>query len=277
MTTASTHNVSRLLETLAAQLERPRELSARVLNYIGDSFSVDHDALGAFLVDGLLKLEDVDIDLILSPVFTPKLADQVVIAELLGGESLPRDQWPALIQDLVTRPTIARLVTSDGRSHSVPLREVTVERFVHRLRLDGAIGGSLLELIAQQPPGDQPLLKAIARRAVWESEASADILSRYLANAAARGAHLPADAVELLDMVESHKPANVDELLARIPPRQQVLRTQIDSGAKPFFSARIQEMHGGDRDQRRQDESGMSVKEKELAFLERLQRVLRPY
>jgi hypothetical protein len=132
-------------------------------------------------------------------------------------------------------------------------------------------------LIEQQPVEDRPLLKAIARRAIWESEASAEILSRYLENAAARGAYLLSDAVELLDMVESHKPANVDELLARIPPRREVLRAQIDSGAKPFFSARIQEMHGGDRDQRRQEDSGMSAKEREFAFLDRLQRVLTPY
>jgi hypothetical protein len=187
-----------------------------------------------------------------------------------------RDQWPALIQALAARPTFARLVTGDGCAHAVPLREVTIERFVHRLRLDGAISEALLRLIDRQPAGDQPLLKAIARRAIWESEPSAEIFSRYLVNAAARGAYLIDDAVELLGMVESHKPANVDELLVRIPARRAVLRTQIDAGGKPFFSARVQEMHGGDRDQRRADEPARSAKEKEFAFLERLQRVLEP-
>jgi len=63
-----------LIETLAAELERPRELSARVINYIGGTYGVDHDAVGRFLVDELPKLEDYELDLILSPVFTPKLA-----------------------------------------------------------------------------------------------------------------------------------------------------------------------------------------------------------
>lgn len=267
--------MSRLLETLAAELERPRELSARVLNYIGGTYGIDGDAIGAFLVDELPRLEDYEIDLILSPVFTPKLADQAPFAELLGCASVPREQWPELIQTLVTRPTRAQLVTADRRSNSVPLREVTIERYVHRLRLDGTISESLFKLLDQTPPAaDRPLLKAIARRAIWENEARGGILSRYVANAGSCETYRLDDAIELLNMVESYKPADVADLLARIPPRQEVLRGQISAGGKPFFIQRIQELHGGERDQRRQDDLGMSAKENELAFLDRLQRVL---
>ena len=120
--------MSNLIETLAAELERPRELSPRVLNYIGGIYGIDHDAIGAFLVNGLSKLEDDEIDLILSPVFTPKLADQAVFAGLLGGESIPRERLPELVQQLVARPIQAQLLTLDGHTHLVTLREVTVER-----------------------------------------------------------------------------------------------------------------------------------------------------
>src|SRR5947208_11406 len=83
-----TDGVSKLIETLAAELERPRELSARVVNYIGGTYGIDYDAIGAFLVEKLPTLEDDELDLILSPVFTPKLNDQAVFAELLGRESV---------------------------------------------------------------------------------------------------------------------------------------------------------------------------------------------
>ena len=267
-----------LLETLAAELERPRELSARVLNYICGTYSIDEQAIGAFFVEELPKLEDYEIDLILSPVFTPKLADQALFAEFLGGEPVPRDQWPGLIQQLAARPTRAQLITADSRAHSLPLREVTLERFVHRLRLEGSILRSVLDLIGRVlPASDRPLLKAIARRAVWENTRG-EILERYLANAIGCAAYSLEDALALLDTVESYKPAYVAGLLAWIPPRQDVLRTQINTGAggKPFFSPRIQEMHGGDRDQRRQEEEGKSAKELELAFLDRVQRTLGP-
>ena len=257
--------MSALLETLAAELERPRELSARVLNYITGSYDVDGSEMGLFLVEKLPGLEDYEIDLILSPVFTPKLADQAVFAELLGRNSVPREQWPDLIRKLAARPTSGQLVTPDKRSHSVPLREVTIERYVHRLRLDGAISESLLELTA-----DRPVLKAIARSAIWENDGRRNILVRYLTNTPADDSQRLTDALELLDFVEIHKPADVADLLARIPPRQEALRGQINALGKPFFSSRVQELHGGEHDQRRKNEGGTSAKENEFAFLERL-------
>src|SRR5262245_39561257 len=262
-----TDSVSKLLETLAAELERPRELSARVLNYISGNYEVDQAAIGDFLVQELPKLEDYEIDLILSPVFTPKLADQAIFAELLGGDAVPEDQWPGLIQQLMARPTRGQLITIDGRPHLVPLREVTLERYVHRLRLEGTIPNSLLERIeGVQPSGDRPLLKAIARRAVWDSVSRLEIFTRYLENTVKQGLYSLSDATRLLDLVESHKPRGLDDFREWLPARQEVLRGQINVGShgKPFFSPRIEEMHGGERDQRPKDDSVLSAKEAEL-------------
>jgi len=265
-----------LLEALAAQLERPRELSARVVNYISGTYGIDHDGIGAFLVDALPQLEDYEIDLILSPVFTPKLADEAVFAELLGRDSIPREQWRALIELLVARPARSQLVTPDGRSHSINLREVTVERYVHRLRLDGNISEALFRLFDRTPADDRPMLKAVARRPAWENDGTRDILTRYLARAAERGTYSLADTIELLSLVENRKPANISDLLTSIPRWQEALRQQIDvaSGPKPFFNEGIQAMHGGARDQRGPGDVRLSKKENELAFLRRLQQVL---
>jgi hypothetical protein len=273
-----TDGVLTLLETLARELERPRELSARVLNYISGNYEVDPGAIGAFLVEELPKLEDYEIDLILSPVFTPKLADQVVFAELLGGDSVPQEQWPNLIHELVTRPTRALLITLDGRSHDVPLREVTLERYVHRLRLEGTIPKSLFERIEHTSPSvDQPTLKAIARRAIWDGASRREILIRYIEHAADQGVYSLSDAIGVLDIVESHKPAGLTDFKAWLPARKEALQGQINVGShgKPFFSPRIEEMHGGERDQRSKEDSGLSLKEAELAFLDRLQKVFR--
>src|SRR3954466_15398578 len=108
-----------LFESLAAELERPRELSSRVITYVSGTYDIDQDAVGSFLSGDLSKLEDYEIDLILSPLFTPKLRDQAVFAELLGGNSVPRQEWPALIQQLVSRPIRAQLLMPDSRAHAV--------------------------------------------------------------------------------------------------------------------------------------------------------------
>jgi hypothetical protein len=266
-----------LLESLATELERPRPVTAQVVNHVVGTYGLTRDELGAFFTNQLPQLEDYEIDLILSPLFTPGLPDQSVFAELLGRESVPAAQWPALIQQLVARPTRAQLVTEDDQTHSVPLRDVTIERYVHRLRLDATIPEPLFNLIGNlPPPADRPLLKAIARRAIWEAELRRAMLARYLEAALAADRYRRDDAVELLKLVETYQPADAADLLARIPHWQQVLRQEINeaAGAKPFFNERVQDLHGGGRDQRRQDHSRITVKDNERAFLERLQQVL---
>ena len=268
--------MDRLLQTLTSELERPRQLSTKVVNYIAGTYEIDREAIGLFLTHEFSDLEDDEIDLILSPVFTPKLADQAVFAELLGGKSVPRDAWPTLIQQLAARPTHARLVTTDNQTHSVALREVTIERYVQRLRLDGAIPDSLLTLIDAASSADRPLLKAVARRAVWETDERRGILEHYLATASATGEYRVTDAVDLLNLVENYKPANVADVLARIPHLQDVLKQEIRVafGPKPFFSGHIQESHGGEHDQRNLDDARRSVKESELVFLDRLRKIM---
>jgi hypothetical protein len=168
-------------------------------------------------------------------------------------------------------------VTEDGQARSVPLRQVTIERYVHRLRLDATIPDSLFRLIAAaSPPEGQPLLKAVARRAIWESDARRDILTRYLL-AGIRGEMQKADdAVELLKLMETYTPADLPNLLSRIPHWEQVLRQEVTlaSSPKPFFNERVQELHGGGRDQRGQDSARIVSKERELLFLDQLKKRL---
>ena len=85
------------------------------------------------------------------------------------------------------------------------------------------------------------------------------------------------DRVEaLLNLVETYEPANTAEVLSRLPHWQVVLRHEIGlaSGPKPFFNERVQEMHGGGRDQRRMEDTRTTAKQRELEFLARLQTLL---
>lgn len=266
-----------LIESLITELERPRELPEQVVSHLVGTYGLTRDAVGSFLAAELPKLEEYEVDLILSPVFTPKLQDQAVFAEILGADSIPTNQWPALIQQLVARPTRAQLVTEDGQAHSIPLREVSVARYVERLRLNGTISEPLLKLISHLPPAaERPLLKAVARRAVWENDRRCEILVRFLTATTSRETYQLDDVLELLRLVETYEPDDQADLLSQVPHWQQVLRQEINEAVapKPFFNERVQEMHGGGRDQRRQDSSRLKAKEAEQDFLGRLQKML---
>jgi len=225
------------VDAVAAELERPQPLLKQVVDHLASHCSVSRDALGEFFSRELEALEDYEIDLMFSAQFTPALARQAVFSELLDRQTLPAAEWPALVRLLVARPTVARLVTEDGVPHALRLREVTVERFVTRLNLDVVLPDPLGKLLSSLPPAeDRALLK----------------------------------------LMETYQPKDAADLLARIPHWQEVLKTEMLSAAspKPFFAARVQELHGGGRDQRHQDNSVISVKQRELEFLGRLQSVL---
>jgi hypothetical protein len=269
--------VSALLESLVRELERPRAVSPQVIDHLVGTYGLNRDAIGSFLVEELPKLEDYEIDLILSPLFTPTLRDQAIFADLLGRDSVPASQWPELIQRLAARPTRGQLGTEDGQTHSVSLRDVTIERYVHRLRLDATVRGPLFKLISNFPSApDRLLLKAIARRAIWEAEPREQVLIRYLLNASSSEPFSSSDPADLLKLMETYVPSDLNDLLARLPHWQQVLQQEINEGAgtRPFFNERVEELHGGGRDQRRRDNARLSAKEHEQAFLNRLQRIL---
>ena len=265
------------VDAVAAELERPRALLKQVVDHLASHYSVSRDELGAFFTSQLDALEDYEVDLLFSPLFTPTLTDQSLFSDLLDGQTLPASAWPVLVHKLIDRPTVAHLTTEDGITHAIKLREVSLERFVTRLNLDVVIPDPLGKLLHSLPPAeDRALLKALARRIVWNKEPRRAVLFRYLLAATSEGFYRREDLLVLLKLMETYQPKDAADLLARIPHWQEVMKNEMLSAAspKPFFAARVQELHGGGRDQRHQDDSLISGKQRELEFLGRLQGVL---
>lgn len=266
-----------LLTELAAALERPRQLPAQVLRHLGSAYEVDRDGIGAFLDQALAPLEDYEIDLILSPAFTPSLVDQALFAPLLDGRALSAAAIDQLIAQLTERPTVASLVTDDGQAHRVPLRPVTIERYVRRLRLDGSIPESLQErIVSAAPAPDRGLALAVARRAIWSNPARRAILEQYLERAGAPGAWRADDLTTLLRLVETYEPAGLADLHERLPGWIEAVRRDAEAAAnpKPFFNERVEDLHGGGRDQRRPGDAKSAARAAELAALTRIQDLL---
>lgn len=262
-----------LFSLLVSELERPRPLVPQVIRHLTDSYGIGRDEIGEFLEQRLPALDDTELDLLLSPLFTPKLPDQAIFAELLGRTSVPITAWPALINRLTERPTLGQLVDDAGAPHRFALKPVTLERYVHRLRLDGSVDEATFARIAPlSPPSDHALALAVARRAIWNTEARREILRRQLAGATAR----IADLVELLKLMETAEPLDTADVLARIPAWEEVLRGQIAGAGQPkvFFNEQVRYMHGGGRDQRGTETGALSPKQAELDFLGRLRQTL---
>ncbi|MBL9172500.1 MAG: hypothetical protein JNL10_03100 [Verrucomicrobiales bacterium] len=266
-----------VLNRLVEELERPRELTAQTLRHLEANYGITREDVGTFLEERLAGLDDTEIDLALSAQYTPKLADQAVFAALLGTAGVPVETLPGWITELVQRPTMGRLVTPDGLQHAFAMRAVTLERYVLRLRLEATIPESTGRLIRSLCPVDrQPLLLAIARRAIWNTEGRRALLRRYLAVAYAGDPPPQGDAEQFLALAETSEPEDENDARVRLPAWEQVARTQWNGSDQPspFFNERVQDLHGGGRDQRGPNEALRARKKAELEFLGRLGRIL---
>lgn len=265
-----------LFERLVSELERPRPLGAQVVRCLTDHFGIEREEVGRFLDEQLLRLDEFEVDLLLSSLFTPKLADQALFAEILVQRSLPAAEWPALIARLAAKPTRGELIDESGLAHRFNLQPVTLERYVNRLRLDGSVDAMTLDLItAKFPPHHGPTLLAAARRAIWNTQARREVLGRVL-KAESDVEVRVGDTLELVKLMETSEAPDAADLLARIPAWEEVLRAQIAGANQPktFFNDQVRYMHGGGRDQRSAGGAALAPKQAELEFLDRLRTYL---
>lgn len=265
-----------LFARLVEELERPRPLGAQVIRHLTDHHDLGREDIGRFLDEQLPALEEGDLDLLLSPLFTPKLTDQARIAEVLEDRGLPAHEWPDWVQRLHRRPTQGHLLDDSGQAHRFPLQPVTLERFVHRLRLDGSVAPEIAGLIRHLfTELERPLLFAVARRAIWNTSARVEVLRRQLSAPQDAGT-VTADALALLRLMETAEPEDAADIRGRIPAWTETLRQQIADAGQPkmFFNEQVRYMHGGGRDQRNPAPDATTAKRAELEFLGRLQAVL---
>lgn len=268
--------MKQVFDRLVVELEKPRELTAQSLRHFSATYGVDRQEVGAFLDTRLAGLAEDELDLSLSALYTPKLADQALFAGLLGKDSIPTEELPTWVDRLHRRPTTGHLVSADGVVHPFELQPVTVERYVLRLRIDGTTSDAVLRLIQTlAPPEEQPLLLAVARRAIWNTPDRCALLEQFLARSYAGDPPVPGDLEAFLALVESSEPTGVADVIARLPAWEQVVRTQVSSANQPspFFNERVQDLHGGGRDQRGTNEPLRTQKQAELEFLGRLKRM----
>jgi hypothetical protein len=269
--------MQRFVDAIAGELEKNRPLLNQVVDHVASRHDKSRDELGTFLEEGIADLEEFEIDLLFSAQFTPTLADQAAFSETIDQEQLDREQWDSLIEALTKRPTVASLETEDGQRHSIQLIDVTIERFVTRLNLDTEIPEPLRDMLDNLPPEtDRALLKAIARRPVFRDAGRRELLFRFVLQTTSEDSYCAQDAVDFMDLVEAYKPTDAADMLARIPNWLEILENEVTAASqpKPFFADRVQELHGGGRDQRRSDESLIDRKQRNIDFLKRLQILL---
>jgi hypothetical protein len=156
-------------------LTRPRALTAQILDFLLAHHEVTGENVAGWLREHLEDLESYELDLLLSPLFTPDFAMRARFEEVLGDECFEAAEIDSLMEELVRQRLPMVLLHEEERVEAL-LPEVMIERFVRMLHLDAPVPE---EAIAEFGPLPAEV-RCCLRDRVWARQQSRDLLPDLL-------------------------------------------------------------------------------------------------
>ncbi|MBF0147724.1 MAG: hypothetical protein HQL84_16930 [Magnetococcales bacterium] len=155
-----------LVNIIRGQLTRDRFLSARNAGAIATHLNVEDPLLG--LKPGVLKhREEFEVDLLVSPLFTPSMEDRAECEPSLPLEGISSAMEREIIAQLAPQELQCKVIFGDG-SVMMTLPEVAIERHVHLLRLTVAVSAEVKDRLGRLLTGqDLSLGMSYARSQIW--------------------------------------------------------------------------------------------------------------
>ena len=247
--TSQSETYNTLLALLKQDLSAPRELSPQVLHMIVDQFGFAEETLDAFFAEKVPTLEDFELDLLFSPLFTPSSTDRERYVSVLGPNFLLADDLQHLSQTLVSLGEVGSLQVqfalslTAGPVFSMPLKDVMIDRYLHRLGLDKPLPAEVFALIADVatalPEPDKAALNVLGRETVWQRPERASLFVALIQVSMARKTFSVEKFKYLTDFMRTYRPASVFDL----PKQLESLIRSCESDLENIRNRRYHDPH----------------------------------
>jgi len=217
-----------LIEQLANDLSLERELIPQVAHYMLAHYEVLSEDVPKFLTERSGHLEEYELDLIFSPLFTPTLDDIERYIPLIEAHPVAEASLDELVDSLHALKLSAHF--SDGFAKVViPMPRVLILRFVRLLQLTVPLSRSIADLIDQHAvSGDCNRIKALARNRGWRRIQKEALLTEYL-NGLPEDRPLTAQRFAFVtDFVASYRPKTLEHLAEQLAHMVESYRTDKD-------------------------------------------------
>lgn len=197
---------------LLADLTAERNVTPQVVRYIADQYGYPEEQLGVFFSEKYPMLEDYEIDLTFSYLFTPTPEDRERYMPLLGPDALSPADATELQKRLAEDNLQAAFASPMKETFHVPMNEVSIDRYVALLKLEQPIHPALYRKMETLFPDHLAALNLLGRGEAWQSEHWAAVLEAFLQAWQENGTFLTEKACFLTEFIKSHRPTGFLEL-----------------------------------------------------------------
>lgn len=225
-------------------LTRPRSATQQVLEHLLAHHDVSSGEVALWLREELSTLESYEIDLLLSPLFTPEFRDRLEFEKVLGEASLEATEVDELASGLA-RENLNMTLLAEGETVEAPLPEVLIERYVRLLYLDSKLPPECTTTTGAQL---SPEVRCHLRDKVWQFPRNRDLLPALLDAAREVSGELPGHVRFLTNFVRSHRPGSLEECRTFLDNLAQAYEDDLRkhlSGTRSFFNDEIRATYAG--------------------------------
>ena len=232
-------------DRLVEALTQPRPLTPQVSQYLLAHHDVLAGDVATWLRESVGSLESYELELLLSPLFTPDLEAHAQAEESLGEGALEASEVNDIVGELVaTNLHVALLV--DGDSVSVSIPEEIIERYVRLLHLAAPLPLDSFPRAAHL----RPEVRWYLRDPTWQRRQSRELLPTLLSAAERVDSNFEDYIQFLTEFVRSHRPSNQQDCAQYLASLAQAHEDDLrkhETGARSFFNDELKATYGGTR------------------------------
>ena len=229
-----------LIDLLADDLADERPLTAAVIAHIAAEYNFPADELARFFTTRLPSLEEFEVEISLSRLFTPDNDLRARAFALTPDRGLTAEEEQEVVRRLGERHIVAPL-RSGSEDYPMAVAPVLLERYVRLLDLRAPLDPEVARLIDEAvPEADRPAARHWCRLPQWQGEARARLLAAWLAAAGERSSFRLDRLIYLTGVVKSYRPHDLDDLDRQLTNLANAL-DNLD--LTPFYSDELKESH----------------------------------
>lgn len=224
-----------LIKKLTLKTILPRPAEEKILT------SYSSTSLSSFFAEGLQHLDDIELDMIFSYIFTPTLADKIEFGAYSDIVLSDGDIF-RLVDEVASRNLFRVISDNEGHEYNLPLKEVNILRYLKLLHLNREIPKDMIDILNRNASVQKDLLIALLRDATFSfTQSMITMLDNLILALHNNDILTPEVCVYLIEFIDANQVKNLSDFEYKLFRLHDVYAHE--SSKKTFYSDELAETY----------------------------------